>query len=96
MHTELIAQSLVARLHADGLKIQQVEQSEVDGNLEITITTQQLNGLKSLTVRMQEVEVSHPLTADFGLLGPDEGFVDHEDHSPDQLRELALASDEEM
>ena len=98
MHTELIAQSLVSRLNADGIQIQQVEQVELDGNVEITIHASQLSGLKSLTVRMKEVEVSHPLNEDFGLglLGPDEGFVDHVDHSPEQPRELVAAADDEM
>jgi hypothetical protein len=96
MNAEHIAQSLVSRLHADGIQINQVEQSEVNGNVEITITAQQLSGLKSLTVRMKEPEVSRSLTEDFGLLAPDEGFVDHIDHTPVQAGELVMAADEEM
>ncbi len=96
MNAELITQSLVARLSADGMQIGQVSQSEVDGNLEITIQAQQLVGLKSLTLKLEPVEVSRPLIEDFNLLGEDEGFVDHVDYSPKSVQELVPAADDEM
>jgi hypothetical protein len=99
MNAERITQSLVQRLQADGLQISQVLQSERDGNLEITIQARELGlelGLKSLTVKMEEAEVSRPLIEDFSLIGEDEGFVDHIDYSPQSPRELVPAADEEM
>jgi hypothetical protein len=96
MNAELITQSLVSRLSADGMQIGQVSQSEIDGNLEITIQAQRLVGLKSLTLKLEPVEVSRPLIEDFNLLGEDEGFVDHVDYSPESPRELVPATDEEM
>jgi hypothetical protein len=95
-HTH-IAQSIVSRLNAGGIQVGQVEQTEIDGNVEITITACEL-GLKSLTVRMKEIEVSRPLVEDFNLLGEDEGFTDHVDYSPDAAtpRELVLSADAEM
>lgn len=96
MNAELITQSLVSRLSADGMQIGQVSQSEVDGNLEITIQAQQLVGLKSLTLKLEPVEVSRPLIEDFNLLGEDEGFVDHVDYSPKSVQELVPAADDEM
>lgn len=95
MQTELITQTLIKRLQADGMQIGQVLQSEKDGNLEITIQARDL-GLKSLTVKMEEVEVSRSFVEDFNLLGEDEGFVDHIDYSPESSRELVPAADEEM
>jgi hypothetical protein len=95
MQTELITQTLIKRLQADGMQIGQVLQSEKDGNLEITIQARDL-GLKSLTVKMEEVEVSRPLIEDFNLLGDDEGFVDHIDYSPASSRELVPAADAEI
>jgi len=95
MNAEHITQSLVSRLSADGMLINQVSQKEVNGNVEITIQARDL-GLKSLTVKMEEVEVSRPLIEDFNLLGDDEGFVDHIDYSPTSSRELVPAADEEI
>jgi hypothetical protein len=95
MNAEHITQSLVSRLSADGMLINQVSQKEVNGNVEITIQARDL-GLKSLTVKMEEVEVSRPLIEDFNLLGDDEGFVDHIDYSPESSRELVPAADEEI
>jgi hypothetical protein len=95
METELITQTLVKRLLADGMQINHVLQSKKDGNLEIIIKTRDL-GLKSLTVKMEEVEVSRSFVEDFNLLGEDEGFVDHIDYSPKHSRELVPAADEEM
>lgn len=95
MNAEHITQSLVSRLSADGMLINQVLQSEKDGNVEITIQARSL-GLKSLTVKMEEVEMSRPLIEDFNLLGDDEGFVDHIDYSPASSRELVPAADEEI
>jgi hypothetical protein len=95
MNAEHITQSLVSRLSADGMLINQVSQKEVNGNVEITIQARSL-GLKSLTVKMEEVEVSRPLIEDFNLLGDDEGFVDHIDYSPVSSRELVPAADEEI
>lgn len=96
MNAELITQSLVSRLSADGMQIGQVSQSEVDGNVEITIQAQRLVGLKSLTLKLEPVEVSRPLIEDFNLLGEDEGFVDHVDYSPESVQELIPAADDEM
>jgi hypothetical protein len=95
MNAERITQSLVQRLQADGLQISQVLQSERDGNLEITIQAREL-GLKSLTVKMEEAEVSRPLIEDFSLIGENEGFVDHIDYSPESVQELVPAADDEM
>jgi hypothetical protein len=95
MQTELITQTLIKRLQADGMQIGQVLQSEKDGNLEITIQARDL-GLKSLTVKMEEVEVSRSFVEDFNLLGEDEGFVDHIDYSPESSRELVPAADAEI
>ena len=90
---ELIAQSLMNRLAAAGMSVDQITQVENNGNVEVTIETPAL-GVKSLTIHMKEV--SRPLVEDFGLLGPDEGFVDHIDYTPDCVQELVPALDEEM
>jgi hypothetical protein len=95
MNAENITKSLVSRLTADGMKINQATSNNQDGNLEITIQAKDL-GLKSLTIKMQEVEISRPLIEDFDLLGEDEGFVDHVDYSPEFSRELVSVADEEM
>ena len=92
-NAEIIAQSLTSRLTAEGMQINQVTQNEQNGNVEVTIETPVL-GIKSLTIHMKEV--SRPLVEDFGLLGPDEGFVDHIDYSPQSAQELVPALDEEM
>ena len=92
-NAEIIAQSLTSRLTAEGMQINQVTQNEQNGNVEVTIETPVL-GIKSLTIHMKEV--SRPLVEDFGLLGPDEGFVDHIDYTPDCVQELVPALDEEM
>ncbi len=94
MNASHIAQSIVSRLNAGGIQIGQVEQTENDGNVEITITASDL-GLRSLTVRMKE-EVSRPLIEDFNLLGEDEGFTDHVNYSPQPTGELVLSADSEM
>jgi hypothetical protein len=95
MNAENITKSLVSRLTADGMKINQATSNSQDGNLEITIQAKDL-GLKSLTIKMQEVEISRPLVEDFELLGPDEGFADHVDYSPNSHQELVSVADEEM
>jgi hypothetical protein len=41
-------------------------------------------------------EVSRPLGEDFGILGEDEGYVDHIDYTPQSAQELVPALDEEM
>ena len=92
-NAELIAQSLVSRLAAAGMTVEQITQVENNGNVEVTIETPAL-GVKSLTIHMKEV--SRPLVEDFGLLGPDEGFVDHIDYTPQSVQELIPALDEEM
>lgn len=91
MQTEHIAQ-LVSRMQANGMHVNQV--TAQDGNVEITIQAKDL-GLKSITIKMEE-EVSRPLIEDFDLLGPDEGFVDHVDYSPETARELVSVADEEI
>jgi hypothetical protein len=93
MNASHITQSIVSRLNAGGIEVGQVEQTENDGNVEITITASDL-GLRSLTVRMQEV--SRPLIEDFNLLGEDEGFTDHVNYSPQPTGELVLSADSEM
>lgn len=93
MQTEHIAQTLVSRMQANGMHVNQVTTTQ-DGNVEITIQAKDL-GLKSITIKMEE-EVSRPLIEDFDLLGPDEGFVDHVDYSPESSRELVSVADEEM
>jgi hypothetical protein len=45
-NAELIAQSLMSRLTAEGMQINQVTQTEQNGNVEVTIETKSL-GLKS-------------------------------------------------
>lgn len=94
MNASHITQSIVSRLNAGGIQVGQVEQTENDGNVEITITASEL-GLKSLTVRMKE-EVSRPLVEDFNLLGEDEGFTDHVDYTPTPSLELVVSADAEM
>lgn len=91
---ELIAQSLMNRLAAAGMAVDQITQVENNGNIEVTIETTKSIGVKSLTIHMKEV--SRPLGEDFGLLGPDEGFVDHIDYTPESTQELVPALDEEM
>lgn len=95
MQATHIAQTLVSRMQANGMHVNQVSQTNMDGNVEITIQAKDL-GLKSLTIKMQEVEISRPLIEDFNFLGEDEGFVDHVDYSPDSSREIVPALDEEM
>lgn len=90
---ELIAQSLVNKLAAAGMPVDQITQVENNGNVEVTIETPAL-GVKSLTIHMKEV--SRPLGEDFGLLGENEGYVDHIDYTPDCVQELVPALDEEM
>lgn len=90
---EIIAHSLMSRLTAEGMQIEQVTQTEKDGNVQVTIETPTL-GLKSITIRMKEV--SRPLIEDFGLIGPDEGFSDHVDYTPGVMRELVPSLDEEL
>ena len=90
---ELIAQSLVNRLAAAGMSVDQITQVENNGNVEVTIETPAL-GVKSLTIHMREV--SRPLGEDFGILGEDEGYVDHIDYTPQSAQELVPALDEEM
>lgn len=90
---ELIAQSLVNKLAAAGMPVDQITQVENNGNVEVTIETPAL-GVKSLTIHMKEV--SRPLGEDFGILGEDEGYVDHIDYTPDCVQELVPALDEEM
>lgn len=90
---ELIAQSLVNRLAAAGMSVDQITQVENNGNVEVTIETPAL-GVKSLTIHMKEV--SRPLGEDFGILGEDEGYVDHIDYTPQSAQELVPALDEEM
>lgn len=90
---ELIAQSLMNRLAAAGMSVDQITQVENNGNVEVTIETPAL-GVKSLTIHMKEV--SRPLGEDFGILGEDEGYVDHIDYSPQSVQELVPALDEEM
>ncbi|MFN5249901.1 MAG: hypothetical protein ACK5DE_02540 [Bacteroidota bacterium] len=93
-NAEIIAQSLMSRLTAEGMQINQVTQTEQNGNVEVTIETPVL-GIKSLTIHMKEV--SRPLGEDFGLLGEDEGYVDHIDYYTMQsVQELVPARDEEM
>ena len=92
-NAEIIAQSLMSRLTAEGMQINQVTQTEQNGNVEVTIETKSL-GLKSLTIHMKEV--SRPLGEDFGILGEDEGYVDHIDYTPQSAQELVPALDEEM
>lgn len=92
-NAELIAESLMNRLAAAGLEIEQITQIEEDGNVEVTIETPAL-GVKSLTIHMKEV--SRPLGEDFGVLGEDEGFSDHIDYTPSAMQELVPALDEEM
>jgi hypothetical protein len=94
MNASHITHSIVSRLNAGGIQVGQVEQTENDGNVEITITASEL-GLRSLTVRMKE-EVSRPLVEDFNLLGEDEGFTDHVDYAPTPSRELVVSADAEM
>lgn len=90
---ELIAQSLVNKLAAAGMSVDQITQVENNGNVKVTIETPAL-GVKSLTIHMKEV--SRPLGEDFGILGEDEGYVDHIDYSPQSVQELVPALDEEM
>ena len=90
---ELIAQSLMNRLAAAGMSVDQITQVENNGNVEVTIETPAL-GVKSLTIHMKEV--SRPLGEDFGILGEDEGYVDHIDYTPESVQELLPALDEEM
>jgi hypothetical protein len=90
---ELIAQSLMNRLAAAGMSVDQITQVEKNGNVEVTIETPTL-GVKSLTIHMKEV--SRSLSEDFGLLGEDEGYVDHVDYTPNYVQELVPALDEEM
>jgi len=90
---ELIAQSLMNRLAAAGMSVDQITQVENNGNVEVTIETPAL-GVKSLTIHMKEV--SRPLGEDFGILGDDEGYVDHIDYTPDCVQELVPSLDEEM
>ena len=90
---ELIAQSLMNRLAAAGMAVDQITQVENNGNIEVTIETPAL-GVKSLTIHMKEV--SRPLGEDFGILGEDEGYVDHIDYTPQSAQELVPALDEEM
>lgn len=90
---ELIAQSLMNRLAAAGMSVDQITQVENNGNVEVTIETPAL-GVKSLTIHMKEV--SRPLGEDFGILGEDEGYVDHIDYTPQSAQELVPALDEEM
>jgi len=90
---ELIAQSLMNRLAAAGMSVDQITQVENNGNVEVTIETPAL-GVKSLTIHMKEV--SRPLGEDFGILGEDEGYVDHIDYTPQSVQELVPALDEEM
>lgn len=92
-NAELIAQSLVNRLAAAGMSVDQITQVENNGNVEVTIETPAL-GVKSLTIHMKEV--SRPLGEDFGILGEDEGYVDHIDYSPQSVQELVPALDEDM
>lgn len=92
-NAEIIAQSLMSRLTAEGMQINQVTQTEQNGNVEVTIETPVL-GIKSLTIHMKEV--SRPLGEDFGLLGEDEGYVDHIDYTMQSVQELVPARDEEM
>lgn len=91
---ELIAQSLMNRLAAAGMAVDQITQVENNGNIEVTIETTKSIGVKSLTIHMKEV--SRPLGEDFGLLGENEGYVDHIDYTPDCVQELVPALDEEM
>lgn len=91
MQTEHIAQTLVSRMQANGMQVNQV--TAQDGNVEITIQAKD-SGLKSITIKMEEV--SRPLVEDFDLLGPDEGFVDHVDYTPAPARELVSVADDEM
>ena len=90
---ELIAQSLMNRLAAAGMSVDQITQVENNGNVEVTIETPAL-GVKSLTIHMKEV--SRPLGEDFGLLGENEGYVDHIDYTPESVQALVPALDEEM
>ena len=90
---ELIAQSLVNKLAAAGMPVDQITQVENNGNVEVTIETPVL-GIKSLTIHMKEV--SRPLGEDFGLLEENEGYVDHIDYFPQSVQELVPALDEEM
>lgn len=92
-NAEIIAQSLMNRLAAAGMSVDQITQVENNGNVEVTIETPAL-GVKSLTIHMKEV--SRPLGEDFGILGEDEGYVDHIDYTPDCVQELVPALDEEM
>lgn len=92
-NAELIAQSLMNRLAAAGMSVDQITQVENNGNVEVTIETPAL-GVKSLTIHMKEV--SRPLGEDFGILGEDEGYVDHIDYTPQSVQELVPALDEEM
>lgn len=91
---ELIAQSLVNKLAAAGMPVDQITQVENNGKVEVTIETTKNIGLKSLTIHMKEV--SRPLGEDFGILGEDEGYVDHIDYTPDCVQELVPALDEEI
>lgn len=91
MQTEHIAQTLVSRMQANGMQVNQV--TAQDGNAEINIQAKD-SGLKSITIKMEEV--SRPLVEDFDLLGPDEGFVDHVDYTPAPGRELVSVADDEM
>jgi hypothetical protein len=95
MKTELITQTLVHRLQTNGLQINQVSQSEKDGNVEITIHAHEL-GLKSLTIKMEEHKGYRPLSEDFNLIGEDEGFTDYVDYVTDSPGELVLAADEDI
>lgn len=93
-NAEIIAHSIMSRLNAEGMQINHVTQTEQNGKVEVTIETTKNIGLKSLTIHMKEV--SRPLGEDFGILGEDEGYVDHIDYTPDCVQELVPALDEEI